>query len=36
MHTGGIYGFIDGSLTEEIKVTNPVVDLETKIGLDNI
>ena len=31
IHTGGIYGFIDGTMTEEIKMTNPVVDLETII-----
>ncbi len=31
MHTGGIFGFIDGTMTEEIKNTNPVIDLDTII-----
>ena len=35
VHTGGIYGFIDGTMTEEIKMTNPVVDLETIIDYDS-
>ena len=36
IHTGGIYGFIDGTMTEEIKMTNPVVDLETIIDYDSL
>ena len=31
MHTGGIFGFIDGTMTDEIKKTNPVIDLDTII-----
>ena len=27
IHTGGIYGFIDGSMTDEIQQTNPITEL---------
>merc|ERR1712131_397870 len=33
VHTGGIYGFIDGSMTDEIKSRNPISELSTVLDL---
>ena len=33
VHTGGIYGFIDGSMTDEIKSRNPISELSNVLDL---
>ena len=33
IHTGGIYGFIDGSMSDEIKKENPIVELSQILDL---
>ena len=33
LHTGGIYGFIDGSMEEEIRKANPINPLSSVISL---